>query len=128
MNIISITLFCIVSVLISILLKKDLPEFSFLCSLLSCVIIFILCVPEINKIIVEIKQFFNYVRLPVEYLNILLKTVGTYILTQFASDSCKDAGNQALANKIEFAGKIFISINALPIFFEVLRTIHIFLD
>ena len=47
---------------------------------------------------------------------ILLKTLGVCFLTQLSADSCRDAGEGALAAKVELAGKLFIVILALPLF------------
>ena len=40
-----------------------------------------------------------------EYLHIIFKALGVCLLTQLAADVCRDVGEQALANKAEFAGK-----------------------
>ena len=36
---------------------------------------------------------------------ILFKTLGICFLAQFAADSCRDAGESALASKVELAGR-----------------------
>lgn len=47
---------------------------------------------------------------------VLLKAIGICILTQFASDICRDAGESALASKLELAGKCTVLLLALPLF------------
>ena len=54
-----------------------------------------------------------------EYGVILLKTLGVCFLTQLSADSCRDAGEGALAAKVELAGKLFIVILALPLFQQI---------
>ena len=54
-----------------------------------------------------------------EYSGILLRTLGVTFLTQFAADACKDAGEGALASKVELAGRVSILVLALPLFAKV---------
>lgn len=56
-----------------------------------------------------------------ENSNILFKSLGICWVSQFTSDACKDAGENALANKIELAGKIAIITTALPIFNQIIE-------
>jgi stage III sporulation protein AD len=53
---------------------------------------------------------------------ILFKTLGLCFLAQFAADSCRDAGENALASKVELAGKLAIVILALPLFEKITST------
>ena len=57
------------------------------------------------------------------YLTTILKIIGIAYITEFGSQVCRDAGEGAVASKIEFAGKIFIMLMAVPIIALVLDTI-----
>lgn len=54
-----------------------------------------------------------------EYLHVVFKALGICLLTQLAADVCKDAGEQALANKAEFAGKVSLLLLAVPLFEKI---------
>ena len=58
-----------------------------------------------------------------ELFSSVLKIVGVGYLTEFASSSCADAGNSALADRVTFAGKIFILFLSLPIVTSLLDII-----
>ena len=45
-------------------------------------------------------------------------------MVQLAADSCRDAGQQAIASKVELAGKVTVLALALP----MLKTVVSFLD
>jgi len=47
---------------------------------------------------------------------ILLKTVGIGLVTQFAADVCRDAGESSLAGKAEMAGRVLLLLCGLPLF------------
>ena len=57
-----------------------------------------------------------------EYTIILIKTLGTCFLAQFAADACRDAGESSLASKVELAGKVAVILMALPLFEAIANT------
>lgn len=91
---------------------------------LACgVLIIISVLSSISPIICEIKSLVYQSKLPVEYIGILLKVLGVCFLTQFASDACKDAGESAIASKVELAGKVTIVLISLPLFERITQTV-----
>ncbi|MGX1431395.1 stage III sporulation protein AD [Cytobacillus horneckiae] len=57
------------------------------------------------------------------YLETILKIIGIAYIAEFASQITKDAGQGAMAAKIEMAGKIFILAMAIPILTVLIETI-----
>ncbi len=55
-----------------------------------------------------------------EFITIAVKSIGICIAVQIASDVCRDAGESALANKLEMGGKITLLIVSLPLFKEMI--------
>jgi stage III sporulation protein AD len=55
-----------------------------------------------------------------DYAGILLRALGVCFLTQIACDTCRDAGEAAIAVKLEIAGKIAVLAISLPLFRQVL--------
>lgn len=51
-----------------------------------------------------------------EYVTVLLKAVGIGLVTQFAADVCRDAGETSLAGKAELAGRVLLLLCGLPLF------------
>lgn len=61
-----------------------------------------------------------------KYTSVLLKTIGVSLTVQTASDICKDAGENAIASKVELFGKAEILIISIPLIkkiFEVSQEI-----
>ncbi len=50
------------------------------------------------------------------YAQVLLKALAVCYITQLAADSCRDAGEGAIASKIELAGKAAVVVISLPVF------------
>ncbi|HBQ26733.1 MAG TPA: stage III sporulation protein AD, partial [Syntrophomonas sp.] len=53
----------------------------------------------------------------------ILKILGVAYLGEFATAICQDAGEQAVAKKVEFASKIIIAVLALPIMIAILESL-----
>ncbi|MDR2074514.1 MAG: stage III sporulation protein AD [Oscillospiraceae bacterium] len=123
MNIFLIAGLAMIYAVAIIALKERSPEYALVMSIALCCIIFLICIPWISKLVGEIKFLFERVNLPYEYSDIIFKCIGISLISQTASDNCKDAGQNALASKIESAGKIAIGIIALPLFDKVINLI-----
>ena len=57
------------------------------------------------------------------FLAILLKITGIAFLTEFTVSICKDAGESAIANKVDLGGKIIIISLSIPIISAILELI-----
>ena len=55
-----------------------------------------------------------------EYASILFRALGICFLAQFAADACRDAGESALASRVELGGKTAVVILSLPLFREIM--------
>lgn len=56
-------------------------------------------------------------------LAILLKITGLSYLCEFGVQLCKDAGEGAIASKVELAGKVTIAAAAMPLVVSLLRSV-----
>lgn len=57
------------------------------------------------------------------YLQTVLKIIGIAYIAEFGAQIAKDAGQGAIASKIELAGKIIIVVMAVPIITVIIETI-----
>ena len=58
-----------------------------------------------------------------QFLGILLKITGIAIITEFAVSVCSDAGEKAIASKIEIGSKVIIITMSIPIISSLLELI-----
>ena len=128
MNIFIIVSFGIISAVLSLVLKQYKPEYSMFISLASGILIFISVIAAINPIIRYITELTENAGLGGMYAEVLLKSLAVCYLTQLASDCCKDAGETAIAGKLQIAGKIAVLIMALPIFKSITEIIMGLID
>lgn len=113
----------LISLIIIILLRQYKPEFAMYVSIISGIIIFFLIVNNLTGIVNLIASFTNKAGLNANFLKILLKITGIAILTEFAVSICKDSGENAIASKIDFGGKVIIISISIPIISALLETV-----
>ena len=99
----------------AVALKKYSPETSVVIAIAGGIIILLWVISETNPILSEINICISTAGIDSDYMEILLKSVGICFVCQFASDSCRDAGQNALASRVELASGITIILLALPL-------------
>lgn len=57
-------------------------------------------------------------------MDIIVKSVGIGLITQFVSDIASDFNNKALATQMIFAGRVSILMLSIPMFMEVFKIIE----
>lgn len=113
----------LISLVIIIILRQYRPEFTIYVSLIAGVIIFFLVSNQLFGIIDILKDFANKASINSKFLGILIKITGIALLTEFAVSVCKDAGENAIASKIDLGGKVIIISVSIPIISELLETV-----
>lgn len=122
MEIIQIIGIAFVSVFIIVLLKQYRPEFVIHISILAGILIFFLLFPKLAAILELLNQFTEKLGVNSQFFGILLKITGIAYLAEFGVSICKDAGETAIASKVELGAKIMIIAMSIPILGSVLET------
>ena len=122
-DILSIIGIGIVSAALALVLRQHRPEFAMLVSLGAGIFILFKVAATIQPVADEIQSILSSAALPLEYAGVLFKALGICFVTQIACDTCKDAGESAIASKVEMAGKIAVLAVSLPLFGQVLTIV-----
>ena len=123
MEIIQIIGIGIIATLLTLVLKQHVPAFAFLVSLFAGVIIFLFLIGKISEVISVLQGLAEQSGINMVFLKTILKIIGIAYIAEFASQIVKDAGEEALASKIELAGKILIMFMAIPIIRVIIETV-----
>ena len=113
----------LVALIIIILLKQYKPEFAIYISLLAGVLILLLVMDQLTQVILLLQSLASKASINSTFLAILLKITGIAFLAEFAVSVCKDAGEGAIASKIEIGSKIIIIAMSIPIISSLLEII-----
>ena len=115
MNIVSI---CGAALCVSVLIlsvRQIKPEMAHVISIASAILLFLAVVPYINEAIREIRQFSHLNFSSARYLEPIVKITGIAYVTNISSQLCADAGETALASRVEMTGKVAICMLTIPI-------------
>ena len=122
MNILGIAGIAICAAVVAAMLRRYHQEYAVLVGIAAGIVILIEILTSIAPAIQQINRLLSSAGISSQYEVILLKTLGICFLAQFAADACRDAGESALASKMELAGKISIVILSLPLFEQIAKT------
>ncbi|WP_157087833.1 stage III sporulation protein AD [Cytobacillus eiseniae] len=123
MEILQIVGVALVATFLALIVKEQKPNFAFLLIVFVGCAIFLYLVDQINAIIHMIEQIAVNAKINMMYIETILKVIGIAYIAEFASQITKDAGQGAIASKIELAGKILILAMAIPILTVMIETI-----
>src|SRR5690625_1861132 len=113
----------LIATFLALVVKEQKPLFAFLLTTFVGVLIFLFLIDEIVKIITMLNQMARDANVNMVYLNTILKIIGVAYIAEFGAQIAQDAGQAAIASKIELAGKILILVMAIPILTAVIEMI-----
>ena len=98
------------------LLKRYHGEYALLVSVGTGLLIAAQLFSSLIPVLDEINRLMDQAGVAAEYGAILLKVAGLCFLAQFGADACRDAGESALASRVETAARLAMTAAALPLF------------
>ncbi|HOB91260.1 MAG: stage III sporulation protein AD [Bacillota bacterium] len=116
MNILSLAGLAIVGLLVLALARQVVPEMATLITIGLGVVLLALVVDSLGDAVDVLQGLAGNAGIKSDYIRVVLKVVGVSYITAFAAQMCRDAGESALAAKVELAGKVMILLTALPVF------------
>ncbi len=116
MDITSIAGLGLLSAVLCIIVRQYKPDAALGVSIACGILIMTAVVSMLAPSVSAITELTSAAGLDDGYAAALLKALAVCYITQLAADSCRDAGESAIASKIELAGKAAIVVISLPIF------------
>ena len=121
MEIIKIVGIALIALVIIIMIKQYRPEYAIFISILTGILILILVMDRLTGIINLIQSIEDKFSINTQFIALLIKITGIAFLSEFAVSICKDAGEAAIASKIEIGSKIIIISMSIPIISSLLE-------
>ena len=119
MSYIKILGFAVISLTAVIIFRRMKEEYAVFISLFAGIALTLTAISILSPVILEITNFCNSEHIT-PYIPVILKSAGVAIITTVGVDLCRDAGEQALGNKLELCGKALILSLSLPLVKTVL--------
>ncbi len=124
MNVLGVAVFAIVAAILALTLKQYSPQIAVVVSVGAGLLLFGYIAASLLPVLQEVLSISLLSEGVAENIGTLFKCLGVCYVVQLAADSCRDAGQQAIASKVELAGKVTVLALALP----MLKTVVSFLD
>ncbi|NPC93263.1 stage III sporulation protein AD [Bacillus sp. WMMC1349] len=112
-----------IATFLSLIVKEQKPTFAFMIIVFTGCAIFLFLVDQVYHIIRMIEKIASNANINMTYVETILKIIGIAYIAEFGAQITKDAGQGAIASKIELAGKILILVMAIPILTVIIETI-----
>ena len=113
--------------LLAMQFKGQKGEYGIYISIAAGMVICFGILSKLSSILDTIREIGSMIRIEGSYLAILLKMLGITYAAEFASNICRDCGNQTLAVQIELFGKLAVLVLSMPILLALLKTVQAFL-
>lgn len=124
MDILKIVGIGLLTLIITIILKEYKKDYAIYVVLAGGMIILLFSMDTISSVVGFIRNVYTGSgKYNDVFISLLLKVTGIAILTEYAVSICKDAGESAIANKIDFGGKIIIISLSIPIISDTLDSL-----
>ncbi len=122
MEVAAIAGIAVIAAVTAAMLRRYHQEYAAAIALAAGALILLQVMSAVLPVVSGITELLSASGLSGEYGVILLKALGICFLAQFSADACRDAGESALAAKVELAGKVAVAALALPLFENIAST------
>ncbi|WP_419151446.1 stage III sporulation protein AD [Aeribacillus alveayuensis] len=112
-----------IATFLALIVDEQKPTFAVLLVVFVGCVIFLLLMDRITGIIRMIETVAQNASVNLMYVETILKIIGIAYIAEFGAQIAKDAGQGAIASKIELSGKILILTLAIPIISVIIQTI-----
>jgi stage III sporulation protein AD len=123
MDILQIVALGFMVTILSLVLKEQKPLFAFLLTTFAGLVIFLMLLDHIRFVVRTLENLADQTGVNTAYLKIILKIIGIAYIAELGAQTVRDAGQEAMAAKIELAGKMLIIVMAVPIIAVIVETV-----
>jgi len=79
--------------------------------------------PFLGQAVGLLKDIAGLMDTNIQYIGLILKIIAIAYIAEFGAQICTDAGESAIASKIELAGKVLILITSMPVLYGLVDLI-----
>jgi len=108
---------------LAVVLRAQRPELALGLSLAAGALVVGVLLGELAPLVSTLRRMLTLGGLSDNALGVVLRAAGVCFVTQWAADTCRDAGQTALAGKAELTGRVLLLLLTVPLFEQVLTLI-----
>jgi stage III sporulation protein AD len=122
-NAIYAALLCVAGALICAVLKEQKPELSLAVAIATGVAAVVIMLPDFKSEIATLSSLADSAGVAQTSVKIMLRACGISIIAEFAAQICQDAGESALAGRIQLGARLALLAMAVPLITEILSRV-----
>ncbi len=107
----------------ALLLRSTRPELSFAVTVAGCIILLLIVLDLVKDGLSVLGEIAETSGIDASLIKILLKMIGIGYLVEFSAGILNDFGQNSVADKLVFAGKILVFVLAIPILESVVSLV-----
>jgi len=115
--------FGLIATVLILIVKEQKAMVAFLLAAFAGIVIFIALIGKISEIIAMLERLADQSNVNMVFFQTILKIIGIAYIAEFGAQVVRDAGQEAIASKIELAGKVLIMVLAIPIISVIVETV-----
>lgn len=115
MNIFGIIALGIIGAILSVTVRAYRPEYGIVLGIICSAVIMFFMVGAIREVLENLERIVKDTGIDISYFKIIIKVTGIAYLTQFGAQTARDAGEAAIAQKVDSAGKIAVMLMTIPV-------------
>lgn len=123
MEIAKLASIAITATLLIVVLKDKNPVFALLTALAATVIMAGYTVLGLGEIFSDFERLFEVGGIDASYGKIIIKVIAVAYFTEITSALCRDAGETAIAQKLDLAGRVAVLILTVPAVSQLMTVI-----
>lgn len=111
----------ITGAILALVVKESKPQMALVISIAVAAVLMLMILSQIEYVLNVVYVTASSLNINMEHISAIFKMVGVSYLSQIGSLMCKDAGQSAIAAKVELAGKVIIVVLSVPILLELMN-------
>lgn len=115
MDVMKLLLLCVATALMCAALRVQRPELAMALSIAAGVMALIWALGHVQSAIEGLTELAGGAGLQSGAVTVMLRAAGVALLTEFAAQLCRDAGEGALAGRVEFGGRAALMAMCVPL-------------
>lgn len=123
MDILKIAAIGIISAIAAVTVKNWRPELAAVVSIAGGLILLFYISGAFGDILSQFDTVLDSCKIAPEYIGLVVRLTGIAYITKFACELCRDCGENAIAVKLELAGKTAVMILTVPVIISFLSMV-----
>lgn len=123
MDIFKLLGFAVIATVLIIVIKEQRKEIALILSVFTAIAIIAYAMTQMSGVITMLESLIEKSGISKDFMLIIFKVIGIAYLVEFGKNICMDAGQSAIATKLEMAGKVMIVVLSVPLINALLSVI-----